>query len=180
MLQEELKKAKAELAGLPARRTEDSSSALYVLMHKGVPVAEIRLDETTGLIHKTGMVWEEKHLPTGIKVQNGIPDRKSINEWWMERSIPASRSGIREALETLGISDTKTLLIRCYGLSLSDQYWVRPANSDLTWERINFFTNDFSEDIGDILFGANKKSNAIDFSSPDNTSDGNLKNAGES
>ena len=93
----------------------------------------------------------------------------------MERSIPASRSGVREALETLGISDTKTLLIRCYGLSLSDQYWVRPANSDLTWERINFFTNDFSEDIGDILFGANKMSNAIDFSSPDNTSDGNLK-----
>ena len=175
MLQEELKKAKAELAGLPARRTEDSSSALYVLMHKGVPVAEIRLDETTGLIQKTGTVWEEKHLPTGIKVQNGIPDRKSINEWWMERSIPASRSGVREALETLGISDTKTLLIRCYGLSLSDQYWVRPANSDLTWERINFFTNDFSEDIGDILFGANKMSNAIDFSSPDNTSDGNLK-----
>ena len=34
MLQEELKKAKAELAGLPARRTEDSSLALYVLMHK--------------------------------------------------------------------------------------------------------------------------------------------------
>ena len=93
----------------------------------------------------------------------------------MERSIPASRSGVREALETIGISDTKTLLIRCYGLSLSDQYWVRPANSDLTWERINFFTNDFSEDIGDILFGANKMSNAIDFSSPDNTSDGNLK-----
>ena len=40
---------------------------------------------------------------------------------------------------------------------------------------MNFFDNSFSDDIGDVLFGANKKANAFDFSSPDNTSDGNLK-----
>jgi len=64
------------------------------------------------------------------------------------------------------------LLIRCYGFSLSDQYWICPHNSDITWDKINFFNNSFSDDIGDVLFGEN---NAFDFSSPDNTSDGNLK-----
>ena len=63
----------------------------------------------------------------------------------------------------------------CFGLSLSDQYWICPEGSNLTWDSINFFENDFSEDIGDILFGENKKKDALDFSSPDNTSDGNLK-----
>ena len=67
------------------------------------------------------------------------------------------------------------LLVRCYGLSLSDQYWICPEGSGLTWEAINFFDNGFSDDIGDVLFGANKKADALDFSSPDNTSDGNLK-----
>ena len=52
----------------------------------------------------------------------GIPDRAALNEWWTDRSIPASRSGVREAMETLQIRDTKTLLLRCWGLSLSDQY----------------------------------------------------------
>ena len=67
------------------------------------------------------------------------------------------------------------LLVRCYGLSLSDQYWICPEGSGLTWDAVNFFDNDFSDDIGDVLFGANKKADVLDFSSPDNTSDGNLK-----
>lgn len=83
--------------------------------------------------------------------------------------------GIREALETLELSNTKMLLVRCYGLSLSDQYWICPEGSGLTWDKVNFFDNNFSDDIGDVLFGTNKKTNVLDFNSPDNTSDGNLK-----
>lgn len=89
----------------------------------------------------------------GVPVKKGITDRAALNEWWTDRSIPASRSGVREALETLEITSTKMLLVRCYGLSLSDQYWICPEDSDLTWGSINFFENDFSDDIGDVLSG---------------------------
>ncbi len=65
------------------------------------------------------------------------------------------------------------LLVHSLGLSLSDQYWICPKDSKLVWDDINFFRNSFSEDIGDILFGADKKANILDFSSPDNTTDGN-------
>ena len=176
-LQAELKTARADLARLPSARKPSGPDpfSACVLMHKRIPVAELSLDESTGLIQKVGAVLAKDHLPVGIRLQGGIPERKSFNAWWMERSIPASRSGVREALETLGLPDTKALLVRCCGLSLSDQYWIRPEGSDLAWEKINFFTNEFSEDIGDILFGAAKRSNAINFSSPDSTSDGNLK-----
>ena len=145
------------------------------LMHKRIAVAEIELDDETGFVKKIGKVYEEKHLPLGVTVKKGMVDRAALNEWWTDRSIPASRSGIREALETLDIANTKMLLIRCYGLSLSDQYWICPQGAGITWDEINFFENTFSDDIGDVLFGANKKNNAFDFSSPDNTSDGNLK-----
>ena len=146
-----------------------------VLMHKRIPVAEIELDDATGFIQKIGEIYAPEHLPVGVSVKNGMVDRSDFNAWWTDRSIPASRSGIREALETLEIADTKLLLIRCYGLSLSDQYWIKPDGSDLTWEAINFFDNPFSDDIGDVLFGTPKKENALNFSSPDNTSDGFLK-----
>ena len=44
----------------------------------------------------------------------------------------------------------------------------------LWWSLINS-RNGFSDDIGDVLFGAEKKADVLDFSSPDNTSDGFLK-----
>ena len=146
-----------------------------ILMHKRIPVASIELDDATGFIQKIGEIYAPEHLPLGISIRRGVADRAALNEWWTDRSIPASRSGIREALETLEIANTKMLLIRCYGLSLSDQYWIRPEGSELSWDDINFFEHPFSDDIGDVLFGAPKKANELNFSSPDNTSDGFLK-----
>ena len=146
-----------------------------ILMHKRVQVAELWIDDVTGFIQKIENVYAQEHLPVGVTFAGQTVDRKKLNDWWAERSIPASRSGVRDALEALGVTDTKSLLLRCYGLSLSDQYWICPAGSDLTWDDINFFDNSFSDDIGDILFGEVKKTDAIDFSSPDSTSDGNLK-----
>ncbi len=145
------------------------------LMHQRTSVANLELDDSTGFIQKINTVYAPNHLPIGVLVRRGIADRAALNEWWIERSIPASRSGIREALEILDISSTKMLLVRCYGLSLSDQYWICPEGAGLTWDKINFFDNNFSDDIGDVLFGTNKNKNTLDFSSPDNTSDGNLK-----
>ena len=145
------------------------------LMHERIPVAQMELDDATGFISKVYEVYVPEHLPVGISVKKGIADRAALNAWWTDRSIPASRSGVQEALETLDIADTKLLLVRCFGLSLSDQYWIRPTGTDLKWDDINFFDHAFSDDIGDILLGAKKETAEFDFSSPDNTSDGCLK-----
>lgn len=147
----------------------------YTLMHKDIPVADLTLDEATGSIQRVDELLHGEHLPVGIPVQHGVADRAALNEWWEDRSIPASRSGLREALETMGVASSKLLLSRCYGLSLSDHYWVKPAGSGLTWSQVNFFENSFSEDVGDALFGTPVRKEGFDFSSPDNTSDGFLK-----
>lgn len=147
----------------------------YTLMHKDVPVAELTLDEATATVSKAGEVYLPEHLPLGVSVKHGTLDRAALSAWWNERCIPASRSGVRRALETLEIPDTRVLLTRSFGLSLSDQYWIRPRGTEMRWREINFFDNDFSEDIGDILLGKKTDKRAIDFSSPDNTSDGYLK-----
>ena len=148
---------------------------LCTLMHKRIAVAELELDSATGFIQKVNTVYAPAHLPVGVLPSNGIVDRTALNEWWTDRSIPASRSGVREALETLDVASTKLLLLRCYGLSLSDHYWICPQDSGLSWDEINFFDNPFSDDMGDVLFGKPKKDAGFDFSSPDNTSDGFLK-----
>jgi hypothetical protein len=147
----------------------------YILMHKENPVLEMELDEITGGIIALGKLYDPARLPVGITMDSADAGRAGINHWWLSRSIPASRSGIRDALERLGCASTKILLSKCFGLSLSDQYWVRPENRELCWADINFFDNSFSEDVGNILFGADPVAGAIDLVSPDNTSDGMLK-----
>lgn len=146
-----------------------------VLMHKNISVALLDLDEETGSIQKINELYEEKHLPYGVKVKNGIADRAALNNWWVDRSIPANRSGVVRALEVLNLSSTRMLLLRSFGLSLSDQYWIKPTDSDLEWSKINFYENGFSADVGDVLLGKADKKGHFDFSSPDNTSDGCLK-----
>ena len=153
----------------------------YILMHKEIPVVEMALDEATGAVQKIGSAYHLEHLPIGILMKkSNVIDRAALNTWWIDRSIPASRSGVRKALEILNLDNTQMLLTRCFGLSLSDQYWVKPENSDLQWKQINFFTNAFSEDIGDVLLGKAAKADGFDFRSPDNTSDGFLKKDGRS
>ena len=164
-LQEKLNQLKHSIA----------NKSLYVLMHKDISVMEIELDETSGFIKSVISVHDYEHVPIGIRRVHKSIDCASLNGWWVDRSIPESRSGIKEALNKLDLESTKELLIACYGLSLSDQYWICPKGSNIKWENINFFDHDFSLDIGDILFGQNKNIKNLNLSSPDNTSDGNLK-----
>lgn len=147
-----------------------------ILMHKDLPVAKLDLDEVLCGIRKVEEVYNAEHLPVGIHIKRGHVDRAELNEWWIDRSIPASRSGVKKALEALNISNTRMLVTKCFGLSLSDQYWIKPTErEDLSWDDINFFEHPFSEDIGDVLLGKAVKKDAFDFHSPDNTSDGCLK-----
>lgn len=111
----------------------------YTLMHKNIAVADMELDEATSSIQRIDAVYRPEHLPVATASKRDGVDRAALNAWWIDRCIPASRSGVRKALETLELPNTQVLLTRCFGLSLSDQYWVRPHGSDLRWERINFF-----------------------------------------
>lgn len=147
----------------------------YMLMQKNYEVANIEIDEDDGRITAIGEVLCVNRMPVGIEIKNGVPDILGLKAWWSHRGVPISRSGINKVLETLKIRTTQELLVKCMGLSLSDQYWVRPANSNLKWEDINFFDNDFSEDVGNILFGEKPRSDSINMMSPDCSSDGWLK-----
>lgn len=147
----------------------------YVLMHKETPVAALDLDEVLCGIRGVGELYCPEHLPVGIQVVDGVVNRKELNSWWRNRAIPSSRDGLRFALDELNIHSPEALLDKCYGLSLSDQYWICPENSGLLWNKINFFDNPFSEDIGNILLGYASSSESVSLIAPDNTSDGWLK-----
>lgn len=147
----------------------------YKLMNRNIEVLEFSYDKVTHTVTKIIGLIHPEYAPLGIiEYKTGIT-RKALNNWWKDRSIPASRSRFKEVMEEMNLHSSMELLERCFGLSLSDQYWVKEENSNIDWRKINFFENDFSEDMGKLLMGQINYMNDLDIFSPDNSSDGKLK-----
>lgn len=105
---------------------------------------------------------------------------KAVNDWFRGRGIPSWRKDLEKLLDKLGVSSSDELLNKSYGLSLSDQYWLKEINSDVKWEDINFFTNDFEYEayLDASLDSSSKSKISLDkniFRSPNNTTDGMLQ-----
>lgn len=148
---------------------------LYQLMHDDIEVATFQVSASSGKIMDITSVQNYSHMPLSTVVRKDVVDTERFKEWWYGRSIPSSRSDIHGFFDSLDVSNNAPLLIRSMALSLSDHYWVKPVNSECTWSDVNYFENDFSDDIGDLLFGRPISVKTVNYSSPDITSEGNLK-----
>ena len=145
----------------------------YTLMNKNTELMDVDMDQGT-VLSISNVREENKHLiPIFLTPpHNQGFSRAVFNEWWSSRRIPASRGGVKELFWYLDNIPLNYLAEKSFGLSLSDQYWIRPDKS-INWSDINFFDNDFSEDIGNLLITGEWAGGSL--ISPDNTSDGVLK-----
>lgn len=82
-------------------------------------------------------------VPLGVFGQRGLSDAVAFDLWWKGRSIPATRSGLRQILDDADVFVPEEIAMRNLGLSLSDQYWICPQASQLEWGDVNFFHNSF-------------------------------------
>lgn len=100
-----------------------------------------------------------------------------LSDWFKGRGIPSWRDDLDLLLAKLNVSSPSELLDKAFGLSLTDQYWVRPATSNIKYEDINFFEHDFeASEFTNATFGnAFDSSSKISLISPNNTTDGRLK-----
>jgi len=133
------------------------------------------MEMINGNIYKTENVREEnkKLLPVFLMdLKNDRIDVGNVIKWWRSRRILASRDGINKLFFNLGNISLDALSEKSLGLSLSDQYWLKPSKN-IKWKDINFFQNDFSEDIGNLLITGDWSGGSL--ISPDNSSDGAVK-----
>lgn len=142
-------------------------------------VFNFEYDREKHLITNFELAYKEgsKYAPFGLIKDNKI-DKVEFNRWWKNRQIPASRNGLKEVLHKSNIyNETNFDLLdaKAYCLSLSDQYWVKGIDDDILWKDINFFDNEFSEDIGKILFDGIKTPINLNLNTPDMTSNGNYE-----
>lgn len=153
-----------------------------ILMNKNQKIMLIEYN-SYNVISKIYEIYNIKYAPlivfTNFKNKNS--DLTNIlNIWFRKRKIPNERKDLEKLLDKLGVSSSVELLNKSYGLSLSDQYWLKDVNSDVKWENINFFTNDFEYEayLDASLDSSSKSIVSLDkniFKSPNNTTDGMLQ-----
>lgn len=123
-----------------------------VFLNKNRPLMELDIDIQTSYVKEILHIYEAMPLAMFSEDINQLS--KNFTEWWRSRSIPATRAGLRKRMERLPYLNLQEIINQSFGLSLSDQYWIRPIHmNDLKWEDINYFTNDFSPDYGKYFLG---------------------------
>ncbi|MEG2283645.1 MAG: hypothetical protein RSB99_03340 [Bacilli bacterium] len=102
---------------------------------------------------------------------------KVLSDWFQGRGIPEGRDKLDMLMDRLNISSPAVLLDKAFGLSLSDQYWIKPYDGEVKYEYINFFDNDFNDlEFTEATFTTNGPilSN-ITLLTPNNTTEGVLR-----
>lgn len=150
------------------------------LMNKNRKVALVELSREN-TINEIFEIFDIDYAPLSLKNANSnkiINNVKALNNWFLGRGIPSWRKDIESLLDNLKISSPNELLDKAYGLSLSDQFWIKEETQDIKWEDINFFTNDFKyKGYLKLSLSSSNFNEEIDLYSPNNTTDGMLQKA---
>lgn len=155
----------------------DEAERTLTLMNQETPVLRARYDAELHVFTRIVGIIAPEFAPPALFDGTGTITRRTLNAWWRARTIPASRDQmdeIAERLHRLNIDGCLDLLERSFGLSLSDRYWVSDDSLGLAWRDINFFDNDFTDDLGLITFDGSSPA-APNLCSPDSSLGGDLR-----
>jgi len=157
-----------------------------VLMNKNVEVLVADYDDAVKAFTKIIEVKNIDYAPYILVSfyekgdENNNPFRTNLSDWFKGRGIPSWRDKLDLLLHRLDINTPTELLDKAFGLSLSDQYWLKPFDSNIRYEDINFFDNDFDySEFMEASLSLNSKTITKEASlkTPNNTTDGMLKKA---
>ena len=150
-----------------------------ILMNKNEEVLTAEYQLSLGVFTDIYNVIDINFAPIILKnsYKSNEDLKVSLSEWFKGRGIPSWRDDLDLLLAKLNISTPTELLDKALGLSLSDQYWIKPFDSKIEYKDINFFEHDFEDsDFTSAIFSDSREIDTrINLISPNNTTDGRLK-----
>lgn len=163
--------ARANVAPRPGRPLKKlrGNPQRFTLMSRTHEVFDFIYDDRFDEFVAVERIIDASRAPLGLVSPRGKKiSLSALTYWWRHRAIPLSRAGMATKLADLGLSDPSRIPFKSLGLSLSDQYWIRPIGSDIEWEAVNLFNNEFPDSQLDDWLAQ------VGLESPDNTSEGQL------
>lgn len=154
------------------KRREEKKNALRCdLMRKGEKITAVEFSPQGRLL------WfdrEQLHRHLDLAPFELRARGVSLSRWWRERAIPESQDGVKAYLAKNGCTSPSAYLLQNLGLSLTDYYWVRPADSDLAWETVNPYDHPFVQNRFDLDAGSSDRGEVLAWS-PNGSLQGQLE-----
>lgn len=95
-----------------------------------------------------------------------------LGKWIENRRAPKHRKHIESLLRKIGCYDLEGFVRLTHALTLNDSFWIKPENSDLKWENVSLFRNEFDETIAHIAFEGGLYGEQFTSTSPEFGTDG--------
>lgn len=120
-----------------------------ILFNKNTKVLSAEFDSANGVFSKVYEVYNIDYAPYILKSyykENDLNDTlfvSNLSNWFKSRGIPSWRDKLDLLLHRLNVNAPTELLDKAFGLSLSDQYFIKPYDMNVIYDDINFFDNDF-------------------------------------
>lgn len=97
----------------------------------------------------------KEEIEKELSRKNKITDfnKESFTNYLADRILHISKSNYKKIVNTLGYSQKQNPKVRagiavsCHAASMSDNYWLKPVNSDLQWKDVDLKNNSLSEAI---------------------------------
>lgn len=106
-----------------------------------------------------------------IKVPDWLGDLGAFIE---NRRAPKQRENIEKLLKLSGCDTIYGWLSITHALSLIDTYWVKPVDSELSWENVSLYTHEFNEVVAKTAFEGGLHGYNLSTTSPEYGTDGSF------
>ena len=142
----------------------------YCFMNKDTPLLLFTI-KTDDLSNKAICVEIERYVDD----DRLPPQFHDIGNWINHRNYAKHKEHLKKWLKEWQMDDSKGFIDVTHALGLNDSLWVKPADSDLTWERINLYSNDFTDVVSKTAFEKGLHGLKLSTTSPEFTSEGSFE-----
>lgn len=141
------------------------SQSEYYFMNRDCPVLLFKLEETIGGYRAKELERYQEKLPVGFE---------DINTWIDQRNYAKHKEHLVKWIHEWNIDNMKGFIEITHGLGLNDSLWVKKADSDLMWNDINLYDNNFDDVVSKTAFEKGLHGLQLSTTSPEFTSEGSF------
>ena len=142
------------------------------LMHKNDIVADVTF--LMGTFIQIHSIYDRRLMPIGTYHPNLSVATSLLNSWYTMQTIPKNRQNINCIVNSLNTSISEAIE-KSYMVSLTNCYWLKKNDSQISWDNINYHENGFSDELFPLLY--NEVAKISNYKLPDLTTDGMLEKA---
>ena len=136
----------------------------YVLMNRELPMLRFACERNAfDEPEFSELEWLTELRPIGYG---------KLGDFLARRQAPKHRKHIKELLERYGCDDLEGFLRVTHALSLNDTFWVKEADSDLCWDGVSLYQNEFDQLVSEAAFDGVISETDLSSTSPEFGTDG--------